>query len=77
MLDGVGWNLFQNEFFIQHVIASNTKNTCWIRLKWFTIPRLISNTISMKRNPCQNAKWVATGSKIYFTESVSQFVWSV
>ena len=28
------------------VVASNTKNTCCIRLKWFTIQHLISNTIS-------------------------------
>ena len=30
-------------YSIQHFLASNTKNTCWIRLKWFTIQHLISN----------------------------------
>ena len=46
MLDGVGWNLFQNKFFIQPFLVSNNKNTCWVRLKRFTIQHLISNTIS-------------------------------
>ena len=35
MLDDVGWNLLQSKFFIQHFLVSNTKNTPWIRLKWF------------------------------------------
>ena len=37
MLDGVGWNLFQRKFFIQHFLASSTEYTCWTRLKWFTV----------------------------------------
>ena len=45
MLDGVGWNLFQIKFFIQHFLASNTKNTCWICVKRFTTQYLILNTI--------------------------------
>ena len=38
--------MFQNKFFIQHFLASNTENIYWIRLIWFTIQHLISNTIS-------------------------------
>ena len=36
-LDSVGWNLFQNKFFIQLLLPSNTKITCWIRLRRFSI----------------------------------------
>ena len=46
MVDGVEWNLFQNKFSMQHFIESSNKNTCWIRLKSFTIQHLISGTIS-------------------------------
>ena len=46
MMDGVGSNLFQNKFFVQHFVAYSSKNKCWIRLKWFTIQHLTSSTIS-------------------------------
>ena len=39
-------DLLQNNFFIQHFLASNIKNICWISLKRFTIQHLISNTVS-------------------------------
>ena len=43
MLDDVPEQIF---FSIQHFLASNTKNICWIRLIRFNIQHLISNTIS-------------------------------
>ena len=35
---------------------------------------MVDNDNNIKWNRCQNAKLIANGSKIYFTESVCQFV---
>ena len=37
---------FPEQIFHPTFSASNTKNTCWIRLKWFNIQHLICSTIS-------------------------------
>ena len=47
MLDGIRWNLFHSNSFIQHFLAFNNKNNVvGIRLEWVTIQHLISRTTS-------------------------------